>query len=35
MTDQQNADRLALIAKIAHKQKVEKATKKFSLYGED
>ena len=27
MTDQQKADRLALIAKIAHKQKVEKATK--------
>ena len=27
MTDQQKADRLALIAKIAHKQKGEKATK--------
>ena len=27
MTDQQKADRLKLIAKIAHKQKVEKATK--------
>lgn len=27
MTDQQKADRLALIAKIAHKQKVEKSNK--------